>query len=125
MFVCPSNDVVVKMVLTAISYNLYYSVAYPLYNTANSTLVPVSTRNTKERGLIASMTNMASLAVMGAGSMVFPILMGIFMKTQISWFITFIAIGIFTALTVILQYYFTRERVTEETMDIEVKKEKL
>lgn len=125
MFVCPSNNVVVKMVLTAISYNLYYSVAYPLYNTANSTLIPVSTRNASQRGLLASVTNVAGLAVMGAGSMVFPILMSIFLKTQISWTIAFIAVGVLTFIACLLQYFFTRERVTEESLNLEIKQEKL
>lgn len=125
MFIAPSNNVYVKMVMTAISYNLYYSVAFPLYNTANSTLIPVSTRNSKDRGLLASVSNVAGLAVMGAGSMIFPIIMSMFMKTQLSWTIAFVIIGILSALTCILQYYFTRERVTEETIDVETKQEKL
>ena len=80
MFLSPSENKIVKMVLTAVSYNLFYAVAYPLYNTANSTLIPVSTRNSKQRGLLASATNVAGLAVMGAGSMVFPVLLGLLVK---------------------------------------------
>ena len=125
MFIAPGN-VWVKMILTAISYNLYYSVAYPIYNTANSTLIPVSTRNSKDRGLLASLSNVAGLAVMGAGSMVFPVISGLFLKTnQLYWTLAFVFIGVLSCLTCILQYYFTRERVTEETIDIEAKQEKL
>ena len=68
------------MVWIAIAYNLFYAVAYPIYNTANSTLIPVSTRNSKQRGALASFTNVAGLAVMGAGSMVFPILVSFALK---------------------------------------------
>lgn len=125
MFIVPSEEPVVKMVLTAISYNLYYAIAYPLYNTANSTLIPVSTRSGKQRGLLASATNIAGLAVMGLGSMVFPTIAGLFLSTQTSWMIAFIAVGIITFVACILQYFFTRERVTEETMQMEVKKEKI
>ena len=78
MFIVPMGNgtdaPVATMVLTAIAYNLYYSVAYPLYNTANSTLVPVSTRNGNQRGLLASFANFASVGVMGAGGMVFPMI---------------------------------------------------
>ncbi len=123
MFVIPvGSSNVVKMVLTAISYNLYYAVAYPLYNTANSTLTPVSTRNGKQRSLLASATNIAHLAVMGAGSMVFPLLLGIFVTSDTSlgsahtfWLVMFIAIAVITFVCTVLQYYFTRERVTEES----------
>ena len=43
MFVVPFEGTA-KMVWIAIAYNLFYAVAYPIYNTANSTLIPVSTR---------------------------------------------------------------------------------
>ncbi len=120
MFVVPSSNAVAKMALTAISYNVYYSVAYPMYNTSNSTLVPVSTRNGNQRGLLASFTNFANLGVMGAGGMVFPMVVGWFLggwdkPNQTAWMVAFIAIGIVTFLVTVLQYYFTRERVTEES----------
>ncbi len=122
MFLSPSENKIVKMVLTAVSYNLFYAVAYPLYNTANSTLIPVSTRNSKQRGLLASATNVAGLAVMGAGSMVFPVLLGLLVKettpvaaAQRYWLLMFLVVGIVTFVACLLQYYFTRERVTEES----------
>lgn len=125
MFIVPTDNLVVKMVLLTISYNLYYAVAYPIYNTANSILIPVSTRNSKSRGLLASFTNVAGLAVMGAGSMVFPIIVSMFLKTQLSWTIVFVIIGVITFACALLQYYFTRERVTEETNNLTVAPEKI
>lgn len=125
MFIVPSNNIIVKMVWYGISYNLYYSVAYPLYNTANSTLIPVSTRNGSQRGLLASVNNVAGLAVMGVGSMVFPIVASMLLATPISWTIMFIAVGVFTFICVVLQYYFTRERVTEETLNLDSTNEKI
>lgn len=125
MFISPSDDPVAKMVITAISYNLYYSVAYPLYNTANSTLIPVSIRSGKQRGLLASATNVAGLAVMGAGSMVFPVIASWVLKTQGAWTVAFIIVGIVTFVACVLQYYFTRERVTEETYSENTIKHKL
>jgi len=135
MFIVPMGNgtetPVLTMALTAIAYNLYYSVAYPLYNTANSTLVPVSTRNGNQRGLLASFSNFASVAVMGAGGMVFPMIISWFLggwetPNKTAWAVAFIAIGIVTFLFTVLQYYFTRERVTEESMHIaSVAKEKI
>ncbi len=123
MFIVPmgngTDSPVLTMVLTAIAYNLYYSVCYPLYNTANSTLIPVSTRNSNQRSLLASFTNFASVGVMGAGGMVFPLIVSFFLggwqtPDKTAWTIAFIAIGIFTFILTLLQYYFCRERVTEE-----------
>ncbi|MCD8086274.1 MAG: MFS transporter [Clostridiales bacterium] len=117
MFVVPFQNETAKMVWIAIAYNLYYAVAYPIYNTANSTLVPVSTRNSQQRGSLASFTNIAGLGVMGVGSMIFPILVSNVMgNSQPMWFLVMLAIAIFSALTIFLQYKFTRERVTEENM---------
>ncbi len=115
MFIVPFRSPVARMIWIAIAYNLYYAVAFPIYNTANSTLVPVSTRNSQQRAALASFTNVAGLGVMGVGSMIFPVLVSMALKQdQRLWFVAMLAVGIFTALTILLQYQFTRERVTEE-----------
>ncbi len=114
MFIVPFEGTM-RMVWIAVAYNLYYAVAYPIYNTANSTLIPLSTRNSQQRGMLASLTNIAGLGVMGAGSMVFPILVSFALKeNQFLWFVAMLAVAIFSGLTIYLQYLFTRERVTEE-----------
>lgn len=114
MFIVPFEGTA-KMIWVAIAYNLFYAVAYPIYNTANSTLIPLSTRNSKQRAGLASFTNMAGLGVMGAGSMIFPILVSFALKEdQFLWFVAMLAVAIFSALTIYLQFRFTRERVTEE-----------
>ena len=118
MFIVPFQSPTAKMVWIAIAYNLYYAVAYPIYNTANSTLIPVSTRDSQQRATLASFTNVAGLGVMGVGSMVFPMLVSFALKeNQGLWFAAMLAVAVFTALTIYLQFKFTRERVTEEGMD--------
>ena len=118
MFVVPFQNQVARMVWIAIAYNLYYAVAFPIYNTANSTLIPVSTRNSQQRSALASFTNVAGLGVMGVGSMIFPTLVSMALKEdQGRWLVAMLAVGIFTALTILLQFQFTRERVTEEGGD--------
>ncbi len=118
MFIVPFEDRTTKMVWIAIAYNAYYAVGFPIYNTANSTLVPVSTRNCAQRSTLASLTNIASLGVMGVGSMIFPTLVSMALKEdQHLWFVAMLAVALFTALTILLQFRFTRERVTEEIAD--------
>lgn len=124
MFIVPFEGLA-KMIWLAIAYNLFYAVAYPIYNTANSTLVPLSTRISSQRGLLASFTNVAGLGVMGAGSMMFPVLVSFALKeNRFLWFAVMLAVAIFSALTIYLQYIFTRERVTEEIMAGDIQKEK-
>ncbi len=116
MFIVPFEGAA-KMVWIAIAYNLYYAVAYPIYNTANSTLIPVSTRSSQQRGVLASFTNVAGLGVMGVGSMIFPMLVSNVMKEdQNMWFLVMLGVAVFSGLTIYLQFRFTRERVTEESM---------
>jgi GPH family glycoside/pentoside/hexuronide:cation symporter len=116
MFIVPFEGAA-KLVWIAIAYNLYYAVAYPIYNTANSTLIAVSTRDSQKRSVLASFANMATLGVMGVGSMVFPMLVSFVLKESVgAWFIAMLAVAVFTGLTAFLQYKFTRERVTEELM---------
>lgn len=116
MFVVPFEGRA-RLVWIAIAYNLYYAVAYPIYNTANSTLIAVSTRDSSKRSMLASFANMASLGVMGVGSMVFPVLVSFVLKEQVNrWLLAMLAIALFTGMTVYLQYKFTRERVTEELL---------
>lgn len=117
----PSKNAVLTMVVTAVGYNLFYAVAYPLYYTANSSLVPVSTRNGKQRSLLASASNMAVTAAVGAGGMVVPVLLGFLIKEsstpeqkRFAWFVMFAVIGVIAFVAIILQYMFTRERVNEE-----------
>ena len=121
IFIQPVDDPVFKMVWLAIAYNLYYAVAFPLYNTANSTLTPLSTRNSKQRSVLASFVNMALLGAVGAGSMVFPFLLGLFIQPgtalaaqKATWLVFFIIVAVITFFGTVMQYYFTRERVTEE-----------
>ena len=123
IFIQPSDDPAFKMIWLVIAYNLYYAVAFPLYNTANSTLTPLSTRNSNQRSVLASFVNMALLGAVGAGSMVFPFLLGILIKPEMSlgtqrtfWMILFIIVAVITFLGTVMQYYFTRERVTEESL---------
>lgn len=136
MFIQPMPDnTTFKMIWLVIAYNLFYAVAFPLYNTANSALVPVSTRNGKQRGLLASLVNMAVLGGAGAGSIIFPQIIGAFanseslgmeglptddgtplVPTANGYLILFIVIGVITFIGCLAQYYFTRERVTEESL---------
>lgn len=116
MFIMPFEGAA-KLVWVAIAYNLYYAVAYPIYNTANSTLIAVSTRESQKRSVLASLANMATLGVMGVGSMAFPMLVSFVLKESVqAWFLAMLTVALFTALTAYLQYKFTRERVTEELM---------
>lgn len=124
MFIVPLEGSA-KLIWIGIAYNLFYSFAFPIYNTANSTLISVSTRDSKDRASLASVANIAGIGVMGAGSMVFPILVSFALReNQYLWFLTMLAVAVFSCLTIYLQFKFTRERVTEENFQVETRGEK-
>ncbi len=110
-----------SMIFIAIGYNLWFAIAYPFYFTSHSALVNLSTRNSKDRSLLATIANATALAAMGASSMVLPFLAGRFLLTgdlQASynaWKIFVIALIVVNTLGIIIEFYFTRERITEES----------
>lgn len=64
MFIVPFQGIA-RMVWIAVAYNLYYSFASPIYSTASSIMLSVSTRDSRQRGLLASINSMVGLGVMG------------------------------------------------------------
>lgn len=60
------------LILLAIGYILWFAVAYPMYSTPHAAVVSLSTRNSKDRGLLATISNACAMAAMGIASMVLP-----------------------------------------------------
>ena len=131
MFTSPNNGSILQMIWIAVSYNLYYSIAYPCYYTAHSSMVSLSTRDTDKRGLLATMSNASMVAAAGVGaSIVVPILLQSYMfsyngtsldveASYAHWRVLSIGFTLITVLGIMLEYYFTRERISEETMDLQ------
>ncbi len=127
----------IQMLWIAVSYNLYYAVAYPFFYTAHSSMVALSTRNSKHRGLLATFSNASGVAAVGIGaSILVPMLLQSFLFVEKdgaidavasynNWRIVMIALCIITFLGIMLEYYFTRERITEENIKLNIKEEKL
>ena len=122
------NGNIALLVLIAIGYNLWFALAYPCYYTPHAALVNLSTRNSKSRSLLATISNATALAAMGLSSMILPFFMNmLFVEDSVThiidrqasfnnWKIFAIALMVITVIGAIIEYYFTRERVTEEAM---------
>ncbi|KWZ75523.1 MFS transporter [Alloscardovia omnicolens] len=128
----------ITMVWIAVSYNLYYAVAYPLFYTAHSSMVALSTRHSNQRGLLATLSNASGVAAVGVGaSILVPILLQSYLfvdggagridtaASYNNWRVAMIVLCILTAVGIVLEYYFTRERITEENMKLNIVEEKL
>lgn len=136
LFIGPKVNSVWQLVWVAVAYNLYYAVAYPFFYASHSSMVGLSTRNSNHRGLLATFSNASGVAAVGIGaSIVFPLFQGLLFvqsgeiidvnASYNAWRIFMIALCVITFLGILLEYYFTRERITEETANLEVKEEKV
>ncbi|MBN2300270.1 MAG: MFS transporter [Acholeplasmataceae bacterium] len=129
----------IQMIWIAISYNLYYALAYPIYYASHSAMVGLSTRDSSKRGLLSTMSNASAVAAVGIGaSMIVPFFMMSFLFAEstpgvldvaqsfANWRILMIALCAITFLAVLAEYFFTRERITEEiTHEEHLKAEKI
>lgn len=50
LFTVPSGNQTVQALWVMLSYNLFYSFAYTMFNMSHNLMVPLSTRNTEQRG---------------------------------------------------------------------------
>ena len=129
LFSSPNNGSVLEMIWIALSYNLYYALAYPCYYTAHSSMVSLSTRDANKRGLLATTSNAALVATAGAGaSILVPFLLQSYMfvynerelDTAASynhWRVMAVVFSLVTAAGILMEFFFTRERITEETAE--------
>lgn len=130
LFSAPRTEGPAALVWIAVSYNLYYSFAYPMYYTSHSSMVALSTRDTKERGLLATFSNASGVMAVGVGaSILFPLFQGFLFVTKngavdpdasyVSWRLFISALAVVTLVGIWIEYFFTRERITEETAHME------
>ncbi len=124
LFVVPSGNVTLQVVWVMLSYNLYYSIAYTIYNMSHNLMVPLSTRNTSQRGVLAVFNNISSIMMSGIlVALVFPMLiMPALGTSKTMWIITMSVLSCVTLPLVLVEYYFTKERVTAESNGQEEKK---
>ena len=136
LFLAPQDGSLLTLVWIAVSYNLYYAVAYPFFYTSHSSMVALSTRNTRHRGILATCSNAAGVAAVGIGaSVVFPLFQGYLFVTREggvdaaasyqAWRSFMMILCIITFFGIILEYFFTRERITEENRKLNIKEEKI
>lgn len=139
-------------IIIAVAYNLYYAVAWPIYYTAHSALVNLSTRDGGARGLLSTCIMAAQLGAAGLAGMAGGLLVDLLkllpkyevngknydslksaltaagqdsskIKQIISpaeanqkWTVLMIVMIVALIIGCLLEFYFTRERITEENI---------
>ncbi len=116
LFLVPEGNRTLQVVWVMLSYNLFYSFAYTIYGMSHNLMVPLSTRDTAQRGKL-SVFNQIAVIMMGGilVALIFPMAVMPFIGVDRSLWI--VVMGSLSALALpltLLEYYFTKERITEE-----------
>ena len=123
LFTVPESSDTVKALWVMISYNLFYSFAYTIFNMSHGLMVPLSTRNGTDRGGLSVLNQITTIMMSGIlVALVFPMVIMPMIGVDKSKWITLMSILAVVALPLtLLEYFFTKERVTEEAAETEKK----
>lgn len=121
IFGIPYLSLEFRMVWMALTYNLFAAVANPLYSTSHYLMVSLSTRNLEQRGTLSVVANIPAVAANGLfSSIIMPLILSWIKSAadnqivQNRWQFIMVAFSVVAFFACILEYYFTRERITEE-----------
>ena len=116
LFTVPESNDTVKALWVMISYNLFYSFAYTIFNMSHNLMVPLSTRDGTARGGLSVFNQITTIMMSGIlVALVFPMVIMPMIGVDKSKWITLMSILSIIALPLtLLEYFFTKERVTEE-----------
>ena len=127
LFTVPEANDTVKAVWVMISYNLFYSFAYTIFNMSHNLMVPLSTRDGTARGGLSVFNQITTIMMSGIlVALIFPMVIMPMIGVDKSKWITLMSILAILALPLtLLEYFFTKERVTEENAGEEQERSQL
>lgn len=123
VFCIPYLSLGLRMLWMALSYNLFAAIANPIYGTSHYLMVSLSTRDIRQRGKLSVIANIPAVAGNGlVGSILMPVALGWINRAgdnagvQNRWQLLMTVIAFAAFIGCVLEYFFTRERITEEDM---------
>lgn len=124
LFTVPNAGETVQVIWVMLSYNLFYSLAYTIYNMSHNLMCPLSTRNTIQRGGLSVFNQISTIMMSGIiVALIFPMaVMPMLGVDQTKWILVMSVLSILSLPLTLLEYYFTKERVTEEQGNKEERK---
>lgn len=119
LFVVPQGNETVQVIWVMLSYNLFYSFAYTIYNMSHNLMVPLSTRNTEQRGSLSVFNQISTIMMSGIiVALIFPMLIMPQLGVDKSkWIVTMSILSCLALPLTLMEYYFTKERVTLEDIN--------
>lgn len=116
LFVVPEGNETVQVIWVIASYNFFYSFAYTIFNMSHNLMVPLSTRNTLQRGGLSVFNQISTIMMSGIlVALVFPFVIRPTMGSdKVNWIIVMSILSAIALPLTLIEYYYTKERVTEE-----------
>lgn len=119
LFWMPFTKPIYQAIWIIVAFNLYYSVAYTIWNMSKELIPAVSTRNVNQRKNLSIAANITGNVGTGIVSILFPSILAsvcamVHGNNAKGYLISMSIIAILSVFTTFIQYFYTRERVTEE-----------
>ena len=107
LFTVPTASETVQVIWVMVSYNLFYSFAYTIFNMSHNLMVPLSTRNTTQRGGLSVFNQIATIMMSGIlVALVFPmVIMPILGVDQGKWITLMSCLSILALPLTLLEYF--------------------
>ena len=123
LFTVPEGSDLIKALWVMISYNLFYSFAYTIFNMSHNLMVPLSTRDSTARGGLSVFNQITTIMMSGIlVALIFPmVIMPAIGADKSKWITLMCVLSILALPLTMLEYLFTKERVTEEAAEEESK----
>ena len=120
LFTVPDGSDMVKALWVMISYNLFYSFAYTIFNMSHGLMVPLSTRDSTARGGRSVFNQITTIMMSGIlVALVFPmVIMPMIGVDKSKWISLMCILSIVALPLTLLEYFFTKERITEEAKEL-------
>ncbi len=119
LFVVPQGNQTVQIIWVMLSYNLFYSFSYTIYNMSHNLMVPLSTRDTEKRGSLSVFNQISTIMMSGIlVALVFPMLVMPHLGVdKTKWILVMSILSCLALPLTLMEYYFTKERVTLEDIN--------
>ena len=101
-----------------ISYLLYYAVAYTAYGASHTLMIPLSSQSPQERASLSLYSNLQYMAAGTFITVIFPsLVLPVIGVNRSAWLTVTIGVALLSFPLMLLEYYYTRERVTEQSLE--------
>lgn len=118
LFWMPFTQPTHQAIWVVVAFNLYYSVTFTMWNMSKKLMPAVSTRNVNQRENLSMAAAIVGNVGTGLVSILFPTILAaicgqVATETQ-GYLLAMSIIAVLAVCTTFIQYFYTRERVTEE-----------